>query len=49
VGQEGYKRRLSPAEQAAVDANLASGQRSALAEAQRDAYFGFSPAPVPDG
>lgn len=37
----GYRRTLSPAEQAVVDSDLA-GER-AVAEAQRDAYFGFVP------
>lgn len=38
----GYRRTLSPAEQAVVDAELA--EERAIAEAQRDAYFGFVPA-----
>ena len=48
-GDKDYQRRLSPAERAAVDAELAAEKYAgrALAEAQRDAYFGFSP-PVSD-
>jgi hypothetical protein len=46
---ENYKRRLSPAEQALVDAQLAETEATerALAEAQRDAFFGFTAAAAP--
>jgi hypothetical protein len=44
-GDEDYKRRLSPAEQARVDAEVAESDAAdrALADAQRDAFFGFTP------
>jgi len=43
-GDDRYKRRLSPAEQAVVDAERAAEEASdrAMAEAQRDAYFGLA-------
>ena len=43
-GDDMYKRRLSPAEQAVVDAERAAEEASdrAMAEAQRDAYFGLA-------
>jgi hypothetical protein len=46
---EDYKRRLSPAEQAVIDAQLAAEEAAdrAHADAQRDAFFGFTPAPAP--
>lgn len=51
-GDEGYRRTLSPAEQAVIDAELAEDDAAeaealaadrAVAEAQRDSYFGFAP------
>jgi hypothetical protein len=40
-----YRRRLSPAEQAVIDADEAEDRadQRARAEAQRDSYFGFGP------
>jgi hypothetical protein len=43
---EDYRRRLSPAEQAVIDAEEA--EDLARAEAQRDAWFGFGPGFAPD-
>ena len=42
-GDDDYRRRLSPAEQAVVDSDLAEEleEKRARAEAQRDSYFGF--------
>lgn len=42
-GDHDYRRSLSPAEQAVMEAEQALDQ--AEAEARRDAFFGFSPAP----
>ena len=43
--RDDYRRRLSPAEQAVIDADVAEedAEDLVLAEAQRDAYFGFAP------
>lgn len=40
-----YRRRLSPAEQAVIDSDVAEeiAEERARAEAQRDSYFGFAP------
>ena len=45
-----YRRRLSPAEQAVIDADIAEerAEELARAEAQRDLYFGFDEDPASD-
>ena len=50
-GDGDYKRTLSPAEQAVIDAEEAEerAEELARAEAQRDAWFGFAPNPAPGG
>lgn len=46
-----YRRRLSPAEQAVIDADEAEdlAAERAVGEAQRDSYFGFDPDPQAQG
>lgn len=50
-GDDDYRRRLSPAEQAVIDSDLAEEleEERARAEAQRDSYFGFDSDPQAQG